>query len=135
MIIWRTGGEPSGRVTPSPPGFGGGSAAGPAGAQGAKGDPAIKLLVAAASDSLTAKAGAKVALRFAATADGTSTLTVKLGKDLVATVHAKAHAGKNTITWNGRSAKRGSYKLALSVVGADGQRAADTATLKLTASG
>ncbi len=128
-------GSPAPGAPGSPGAQGPAGPTGPSGPQGAKGDPAIKLLVATASSSLTAKAGAKVSLSYAATADAASTLTVKLGSKTVATVHGKARAGKNTIAWKGgKKTKKGSYKLLLSVVGADGQKAADTTTLKLTAS-
>ena len=105
---------------------------GPAGATGpagAKGDPAIKLLIAAAGD-LQGKAGKTVALRYAATAAGASTLTIKKGSKTVATVRGKARAGKNTLSF--KAAKKGAYKLTLRVVGADGQVDTDTAALKLS---
>jgi hypothetical protein len=76
----------------------------------------------------------KVAYR--TTADATSTLSVLRGGKVVAAVKGAASIGRNTLAWNGRlrggkRAPAGAYRLKLTAVGADGQKASNTARLTL----
>jgi hypothetical protein len=109
--------------------------AGPTGPQGPQGEPAIKLLLAASQTSISFKAGKQVVFSYAATAQARSTLTVTKGKKKIATVTGTSKAGVNTIRWNGKAGKKaaavGAYKLTLSAVGTDGQKAATTVSLNL----
>jgi hypothetical protein len=118
-------------IAPAP---GAAGPAGPPGPAGKQGDPGVKLLVAVSDSTLSAKAGARVALSFLTTAAGSGTLRILNGSKTVATVHGKARSGANTIRWNGRIGKKaataGTYRLSLRVVGSDGQT--DTTTAKLT---
>jgi hypothetical protein len=112
-------------------------AVGPTGAIGATGPPAFKLVVAPVSSSLRSKAGARVKLKYVATTAARATLTVTKGTKKVAAVAGATVSGANTITWNGKAAKgkraaAGVYRLALRVVGTDGQVATAAATLRLT---
>ncbi len=108
---------------------------GPQGVQGPQGEPAIKLLLAASQSSVAAKAGKAVAFSYAATASAKSTLTILKGTKKIATVTGTSKAGANTIRWNGKAGKKaaaaGAYKLVLSAVGADGQKATTSVALKL----
>lgn len=113
--------------------------AGPAGSPGnpgAPGEPALKLLLAASQPSLAFKAGKQVTFSYASTAAAKSTLTILKGTKAIATVTAASKAGANTIRWNGKAGKKkaaaGTYRLTLSAVGADGQKATTTVALKLT---
>lgn len=118
------------KVVPGPAG-----AAGPVGPQGPQGEPAIKLLLAASQSSVAGKAGKAVLFSYAATANAKSTLTILKGTKKVATVTGTSKAGANTIRWNGKAGKKaaaaGAYKLVLSAVGADGQKATTSVALKL----
>ena len=84
---------------------------------------------------MTARAGARVALRYVATAAARTTLEVRRGSKRVATVRANAKAGRNTIAWSGKirrkAAAAGRYKLTLRATGADGQTDSTTAALRL----
>ena len=107
---------------------------GPAGAQGPAGEPAVKLFLAFASAKQTAKAGKKVSLGYVATTRARTTLEVRKGSKLIATVEADAAEGRNTISWDGKDAsgkkaKPGTYALALSAESSDGQTASDVAKL------
>jgi hypothetical protein len=108
---------------------------GVAGAQGPQGEPALKLLLASSQSSLALKAGKAVTLSYAATAAAKSTLTITKGKKKIATVTGNSKAGANTIKWNGKAGKKaaaaGAYKLTLSALGTDGQKATTTVSLKL----
>ncbi len=111
--------------------------AGASGPQGPAGEAAVKLMLALPARRITARAGKRVALRYAATAAARTRLVVRRGHKRVATVRAKAKAGRNTIAWSGKirrgrkAAAAGRYKLALRVTGADGQRDSATAALRL----
>ena len=124
---------PTGAAGPSGP-AGANGAPGPQGPAGPQGEPAIKLLLAASQPRLAAAAGKRVAISYAATAPGTSTLTITRSGKKVATVRGSAKAGANVIRWNGRAgrkaAAKGRYKLTLSVVGTDGQTASTNLTLR-----
>jgi hypothetical protein len=111
---------------------------GPAGAngpQGPAGEAATKLMLGLPASRVTARAGKRVALRYVATASARATLEVRRGSKRVATVRAKAKAGRNTIAWSGKirrkAAAAGRYKLLLRVTGADGQTDSTTAALRL----
>jgi hypothetical protein len=109
--------------------------AGVAGPAGPQGEPALKLLLASSQSSLALKAGKAVTLSYAATAAAKSTLTITKGTKKIATVNGNSKAGANTIKWNGKAGKKaaaaGAYKLTLSALGTDGQKAATTVSLKL----
>jgi hypothetical protein len=93
------------------------------------------LLLASAQSSLALKAGKAVTLSYAATAAAKSTLTITKGAKRIATVTGNSKAGANTIRWNGKAGKKaaaaGAYKLTLSALGTDGQKATTTVSLKL----
>jgi hypothetical protein len=103
--------------------------------QGLQGEPALKLLLAAATPSIAGKAGKTVAFSYASTAAAQSTLTILKGAKKIATVKGNSKAGANTIKWNGKAGSKkaaaGAYKLLLSAVGTDGQTATTTVALKL----
>ena len=109
--------------------------AGASGPQGPAGEPAIKLMVALSSDRVTAQAGKRITLRYAATAAGRATLDVTRGGKRVARVKAKVKAGRNTIGWSGKirrkAARAGRYTLTLVATAADGQTDKATARLRL----
>lgn len=116
---------------------------GPTGPAGPAGEPATKLIALLGLDVLTAKAGSRVKVRLGVTAPGEATLDVLKGSKVVATVKKSlSKAGRDTISWNGRAAARaaakpkplkpGKYTLRLTVLGNDGQKATDSAQLKLT---
>jgi hypothetical protein len=111
-------------------------AGGPVGPTGAPGPAAFKLVVAPVATKLSAKAGAKVKLKYVATTAAKTTLTVTKGTKKVATVAGAAIAGANTISWTskakGKRVAKGTYALALRVVGSDGQVATTKATVKLS---
>jgi hypothetical protein len=117
-------------------------ATGPAGTNGvpgmagATGPAAFKLLVVPVATALRAKAGSKVKVKYVATTAAKATLTVTKGTKKVATVTGAVSSGANTITWTsktkGKRVAKGSYALALRVVGADGQVATTKATVKLS---
>jgi hypothetical protein len=109
--------------------------AGASGPQGPAGEPAIKLMVALSSDRVTAQAGKRITLRYAATAAARATLHVIRGGKRVARVKAKVKAGRNTIAWSGKirrkAARAGRYTLTLVATAADGQTDKATARLRL----
>jgi hypothetical protein len=124
--------------TPGAPGAPGALVAGPqgpAGPAGPQGEPAFKLLLALPSASLKARAGRAVKLSYLSTADATSTLEVRKGRRVIATIKRAARSGRNTIAWNGKSgrraARRGKYTLRLTAASPDGQSATSTARLTL----
>lgn len=100
---------------------------GPPGPSGADGKPAFKLVLAAASTAVRARAGRSVRLAYAATVAGPVRLDVVKGTKTVAQVQKTAKVGANTVTWNGRAAGRkaapGRYTLRLSA-----QNGSQTAT-------
>ncbi|HEY6889434.1 MAG TPA: right-handed parallel beta-helix repeat-containing protein [Solirubrobacter sp.] len=108
---------------------------GVAGPVGPQGEPALKLLLASSQSSLALKAGKAVTLSYAATAAAKSTLTITKGAKKIATVTATSKAGANTIKWNGKAGRKaaaaGAYKLTLSALGTDGQKATTIVSLKL----
>lgn len=123
-------GTPTALLDPDPPGPPG--PAGPAGAPGAPasaGQPAVKLLLVLPSEDLSARARRKVTLRYATSAPADAVLTVRRNGKVVARVRRQSEAGRNSITWNAK--RRGTYLLTLSLEGADGQKVAQTATLKV----
>jgi hypothetical protein len=109
---------------------------GAAGPQGPAGEAATKLMLALPAARLKARAGKRVALRYAATAAGRATLHVSRRGKRVASVRATAQAGRNTIRWSGKVRRKpvatGRYVLKLVLTGADGQTASSTARLRLT---
>ena len=88
-------------------------------------------MLATSATKVAAKFGRVLALRYAATAAADTTLSVTRGGKTVATVHSTAKDGANTIRWRARAAV-GSYRLTLTAVGDDGQRATANVALKLT---
>lgn len=84
---------------------------------------------------LRSKIGKPVDMDYITNLDATSTLTVTRGATVVATVADIAESGKNTITWNGKigtaKAPKGTYKLSLRCVSADGQVARTTARVRV----
>jgi hypothetical protein len=92
-------------------------------------------MLALPATRLTARAGKRVALRYAATAAGRATLEVRRGSKRVATVRKDAQAGGNKITWNGKvrrkAVRAGRYELMLRVTGPDGQSDTQTARLRV----
>ncbi len=118
-------------------------ATGPSGPQGPAGESAIKLIALLGLDQVKARAGKRVKVRLGATSPGDATLDVLKGSKVAASVKKSlSAAGRDTITWNGRGLARaarkpkplkpGKYTLRLTVLGSDGQKATDTAQLKLT---
>lgn len=109
---------------------------GAAGLTGPQGRPALKLLLALPKRSVSVRSGQGLALPYVATAVAASTLQIRKGRRTVATVKARARTGRNTITWNGKSAGKvvpaGSYTLVLGAKSADGQTDSTSAKLKLT---
>lgn len=135
-----TDGTPNQVLGGGPAGLAGATGAqGPTGAtgpQGSAGAPAFKLNVALIRPAMTATAGRGVKLAYRTTADAMSTLSVVRGGKVVATVKGAASIGRNTLSWNGRlrggkRAPAGAYKLKLTAVGSDGQKASKTARLTL----
>lgn len=110
-------------------------APGATGPQGPAGEPAVKLMLALPAARLSARAGKRVALRYAATAAGRATLQVRRGSKRIATVRGAAKAGGNKIAWSGKVRRKavaaGTYKLMLRVTGADGQSDTQTARLRV----
>lgn len=140
----RTLGEPAPGATGPAGQDGAGGAAGPQGPVGAtgapgpagpQGEPAWKLLLAVPQPKLRARAGRRVALSYLATTTATTTLEVRRGRRLVATVRGRARGGRNKISWNGKRGRRkaaaGRYKLMLRAVATDGQTASASAKLTL----
>jgi hypothetical protein len=109
---------------------------GAAGLTGSQGMPALKLLLALPKGSVSVRSGQGLALPYVATAVAASTLQIRKGRRIVATVKARARTGRNTITWNGKAAGKvvpaGSYTLVLGAKSADGQTDSTSAKLKLT---
>jgi hypothetical protein len=109
---------------------------GATGPQGPAGEAATKLMVALPVTSLKARAGRRIALRYAATAAGRAALQIRRGAKRIATVRGTAKAGVNTIRWSGKVRRTpvaaGRYKLTLVVTGADGQRDRTSARLRVT---
>jgi hypothetical protein len=105
------------------------------GLNGAAGQPAVKLLLAIPLTKVTAKRGKTVKLGYLTTAGAKSTLEVRKGKKVVATVKGAAKEGRNTIKWNGKvgrkAAAAGNYTLVLSASSDDGQKATSSAKLTL----
>jgi hypothetical protein len=108
---------------------------GATGPQGPAGEPAVRLLLALPVAALKARAGKRVALRYAATAAGRAELEIRRRAKRVATVRGTAKAGTNTIRWNGKVRRKpaaaGRYTLKLVVTGADGQTAGSTVRLRV----
>jgi DNA-binding beta-propeller fold protein YncE len=106
---------------------------GPAGPRGAA--PAPRLVIGLADQSPEARAGSRVAFRYVATAPGRATLVIRRGSRVVVRLTGTARAGRNTLTWNGRIARRpagpGRYRVTLSVLTSRAQRDSDTAVLTL----
>jgi hypothetical protein len=125
-----------------PQGPAGASIVGPAGPTGATGPAgpagpsAYRLLVVLPKKRLTVRAGQGVALSYVSTSAAKTTLQVRKGTKLVATVTGRARLGANTIVWNGRVGRRmaaaGRYALKVLTTSADGQKGSATASLKLT---
>jgi hypothetical protein len=105
---------------------------GPTGATGATGPVAFKLVVAPLATKFVAKAGAKVKVKYVATAAARATLTVTKGTKKVKTVTASVVAGTNAISWaTSRRTAKGTYALALKVTGSDGQVTTTRASAKI----
>ena len=103
---------------------------GPQGEQGPTGEqgPApFRLVIAPGDKRLTAAAGKRVKLRYAATAPTVTTLEVLKGRKVVATVRGRSKQGQNVAAWNGKVGRKpasaGRYALRLSGLTADGQTA------------
>ena len=94
-----------------------------------------KLLIASFLDSLTARRGKPVLLRYVSTTDARVILEVFKGKRRVASIPGRAREGRNAIRWNGkaggRAAAAGVYKLVLRATSA-GQVVSDAATVRVT---
>ena len=92
-------------------------------------------MVASFLDSLTARSGKAVTLRYVSTTSARVILEVLKGKKRVAAVAGSARAGRNAIRWNGRAGSRaaaaGVYKLVLRATSA-GQAVSDSATVRIT---
>ena len=108
-------------------------ATGATGATGAAGLP--KLVVVATLKRLIARAGAGVAFGYVSTAAGTSSLTVKSGGRVVASMRGVTRSGSNALRWNGKvqgkRAKAGTYRLVLRVTGGNGSEASSSSVLVL----
>ena len=93
-----------------------------------------RLFVASYLDSLTARRGKRVTLRYVSTTTAQTMLEVFRGTRRVFATVGSARAGKNAIRWNGkvdrRKAPRGLYKLRLTATSGD-QVATDRATVRL----
>ena len=93
------------------------------------------MLLAASQPKLAFISGKQVVFSYAATAPAKSTLTITKGKKKIATVSGTSKAGANTIRWNGKAGRKavaaGVYKLTLSAVGSDGQKATTSVGLTL----
>jgi hypothetical protein len=116
---------------------------GPAGAAGAAGrDGAVvtttRLMVASFLDALTARRGKAVVLRYVSTADARVILEVFKGSRRVASVPARARAGRNAIRWPGKAgrgaAPAGRYRLVLRAT-SGGQAVSDAATVRILGGG
>jgi DNA-binding beta-propeller fold protein YncE len=113
--------------------------AGPQGAtgpQGPPGEPAIKLLALFASDRFAAKADTTLRVRYRTSAPAQAVIAVKKGTRTVSQATGSATgAGVDVLPVRlgiGRgSLAPGNYTLSLTVVGADGQKAEDSARLKV----
>jgi hypothetical protein len=115
---------------------------GPAGQNGQDGAPGApgtvvtvdRLFVASYLDSLTARRGKAVRLRYVSTTSAQAMLEVFRGARRVGATGGPAHAGKNALRWNGKvdgkAAPRGLYKLKLTATSGD-QVATDRATVRL----
>lgn len=74
-------------------------------------------------------------LGYRATTGARSTLEVRRGTKVVATVRGAAKEGRNTIKWSGKAGRKaapaGRYALRLTAASADGQTAVDSARLTI----
>lgn len=100
------------------------------------GDTTPKLLIALANSRLEVPAGRSLTVRYLVTTRARVKLSLLRGGKLVATARAVAHAGRNRITWDGRTGGRrprlGRYTLVIQAKRADGQTARDRARLRVT---
>jgi hypothetical protein len=146
-VRWLTGPQAGTQGPPGAPGAAGG--AGPAGSQGAvgpqgsqgpagpQGPPAFKLLTILGADVFSGRTGRKITFVMATSAPGLATLEIRKGKTKVTTVSKQlGRAGKAKLTFSGklprsRKLAAGTYNLRLTVAASDGQKATDTARLKV----
>jgi DNA-binding beta-propeller fold protein YncE len=113
-------------------------AAGPTGATGPSGPagptgapPADRLDAALLFTRLRATKGRTVRIPFLSSAFAGVVLELFANGHRVARFQQFAHAGRNEVRWHPRHASAGGYRVLLSVVGLDGQRAFDQASLAL----
>jgi DNA-binding beta-propeller fold protein YncE len=132
---------PAGAAGPAGPAGPPGPGSLPAGSAGLPGAAtrvtAARLAALLGNDVFTARAGRRHAFRLACTAACAATLVIRRGRRTLVTLRRRLDAaGRSAIAWNGRRAGRtlgaGTYALTLTAVGTDGQRATDTARLRLT---
>jgi len=94
-----------------------------------------KLILTLSHSKLTARPGAKVAIGLALGRAAKLVLRVKHGGRTVDVLRVSAHEGRSTITWDGRlgrkAAPKGTYRLDVYAVAADGRAARKSVTLTL----
>ncbi|MGI9186249.1 MAG: hypothetical protein ACR2J9_01815 [Gaiellales bacterium] len=114
---------------------------GPTGATGATGaagaNATTALVFTPAGERFNRRAGRSVTIGYLSTAIADATLVVKRAGKRVASTSTTAHAGRNTITWDGkigtRAARPGTYVLELSGTGTSGHATHATITVSLAA--
>jgi len=85
---------------------------------------------------LAARTGRRFSVPFVATDRANAVLEIRKGRKVLARVRARAKSGRNSLRVGARPASRkalkgGSYTLRLALTGADGQKATDTARLRV----
>jgi Tol biopolymer transport system component len=135
-------------VVPPPAGPPGPATPGPQGPQGPSGPASADrtpLFAAFGQSRLRSTAGKRLALPYLTTAPGEAVLEVLRGRRAVARINGRARAGRNTLSLPARvrpaarsagarakALAPGNYTLRLTIRGADGQSATDSARLTLT---
>jgi hypothetical protein len=107
------------------------------GAAGANATQTAQLLFTPVTTRVKRRSGQKITIGFLSTAVADTTLVVKRAGKRVAGATATSHAGRNTITWDGRigtkAAKPGTYVLELNGTGARGAATHTQVTVSLLA--
>lgn len=103
-------------------------ATGPAGPQG---EPGVKLLLARAAGTVTARTGRTAFVRYGATAGASTTVTVSRNGKRVGRFKTATHDGANVARVATKGFAAGKYTLTLDATGADGQTATTKVTLRL----
>ena len=107
------------------------------GAAGANATQTAQLLFTPMTARVNRRSGQKITIGFLSSAVADTTLVVKHAGKRVASAMATSHAGRNTITWDGRigtkAAKPGTYVLELNGTGASGAATHTQVTVSLLA--